>query len=432
MGTIALIIAFVVESVLTAYCIKTKSNQSKLRSYVRIGALSGFVLLALVSVIRWNPVWYGLSALLLTWAILGVIALLRSRPDTKEYRGKRIVFRGILSVALAFVAVCPALIFPEHNLIATTGGYSVATATYTYTDTGRVETYTNNGQDRKLNVELWYPEAASGTYPLVVFSHGATGMKSSNTSLYRELASHGYVVAAIDHTYQALYTTFADGQTVWMDPGYMNQIMAEDAHTDRQQAYLYYQEWMKVRMGDINFVIDTILAKTKDKGSGAPYQLVDPREIGVIGHSLGGSAALGIGRVRSDVSAVISLEAPFMYDIQGTKDGQFVWNQNPYPTPVLNVYAETWSHLGELTQYAENYALLSDTSPTAFNVYISGANHLSLTDLALESPFLTTVLAGSQPTKDAVTCLKIVNKVSLAFFDTYLKGRGTFTAGGTY
>jgi len=57
---------------------------------------------------------------------------------------------------------------------------------------------------------------------------------------------------------------------------------------------------------------------------------------------------------------------------------------------------------------------------------------LSLTDLSLASPFLTTALSGSQASKDAVTCLKIVNKVSLAFFDSYLKGKGTFTAAGTY
>jgi hypothetical protein len=136
--------------------------------------------------------------------------------------------------------------------------------------------------------------------------------------------------------------------------------------------------------------------------------------------------------VRDDVGAVIALESPFMYDIEGTKDGEFVWNEDPYPVPVLNVYTESWSHLGEWKQYAENYSLLSDTGATAYNVYISGAAHLSLTDLSLVSPFLTNILAGKKPTVDAETCLKLINKISLEFFDSYLKGKGTFTLAGTY
>ena len=99
---------------------------------------------------------------------------------------------------------------------------------------------------------------------------------------------------------------------------------------------------------------------------------------------------------------------------------------------LLNVYTESWSHLGEWKQYAENYALLSGTSATAFNVYIRSAVHLSLTDLSLASPFLTNMLTGNKSTIDARTCLKTINEVSLEFFDSYLKGKGNFTAAGTY
>jgi dienelactone hydrolase len=383
-------------------------------------------------VIEWSSRWYGLAALLLVWATLGVWTLIRSKAVKKEYRGKEIMFLASGALLLVFIAVIPALIFPQYQAVAATGEYPVATVTYTYTDTNRVETYTNTGENRKLNVELWYPQNANGTYPLIAFSHGTTGTKTSNMSLYNELASHGYVVVAIDHTYQALYSTFADGHTTWIDMGYIQEFSKEDAHTNRQQSYVFYQKWMKIRMDDINFVIDTILAKAKEEDREPVYKLVDPHKIGVIGHSLGGSAALGIGRLREDVSAVIALEAPFMYDIEGTKDGEFVWNEKPYPTPVLNVYTESWTHLGEWKQYAENYALLSETSVTAFNVYISGAVHLSLTDLSLASPFLTNIITGKKSTTDARTCLKTINKISLEFFDSYLKDKGNFTAAGTY
>jgi dienelactone hydrolase len=296
-----------------------------------------------------------------------------------------------------------------------------------------VETYTTTGEHRQLSVELWYPQGAHGTYPLIVFSHGGMATKSSNTSLYNELASHGYVVAAVDHTYQALFTTVADGHTAWMDPGYAKEFALEDAHSNRQAAYLLYQKWMQLRMGDLNFVIDTILAKVRAGDPGPGYALVDATKLGVMGHSLGGSAALGIGRTRSDVGAVIALESPFLNDITGTNNGEFVWDPTPYPVPLLDVYSDTsWGRLGELTQYAENAALLTNPPATAFTVSISGANHLSLTDLGLVSPFLTAALSGSPSTRDATSCLTIVNKVTLAFFDSYLKGTGRFAAAGRY
>jgi dienelactone hydrolase len=335
--------------------------------------------------------------------------------------------------ALVGIAVSPVLIFPQVKAIGTIGQYPVATATFTYSDPSRVETYSDSGENRRLNVELWYPQNTEGTYPLIVFSHGSTGIKTSNQTLFRELASHGYVVTSIDHTYQALFTTFPDGHTTWIDLDFLQELRIQDAKTDRQQSYAYYQQWMKLRMDDINFVIGAILSEAKKKDSDPVYQRVDPEKIGVMGHSLGGSAALGIGRLREDIRAVVALEAPFMVDIVGVADGEFIWNDKPYPIPVLNIYSDSaWSHLGEWKEYAENFALLSDTGTTAFNVYITGVGHLDLTDLALESPFLTNMLMGHKSTTSAEYCLKTINKVVLQFFDSYLKDTGSFTAAGTY
>ena len=105
---------------------------------------------------------------------------------------------------LVVIAVTPALIFPQYKLPKMTGKHEVATVNYTYTDQSRIETFTNTGENRKVNVEFWYPKDAGGKYPLVVFSHGAFGMKTSNTSTFMELASNGYVVCSIDHPYHSL------------------------------------------------------------------------------------------------------------------------------------------------------------------------------------------------------------------------------------
>ncbi len=52
-----------------------------------------------------------------------------------------------------------------------------------------------------------------------------------------------------------------------------------------------------------------------------------PARIGVMGHSLGGSAALCIGRQRPDVQAVLALESPFMCDIEGVRMGNLFYGR---------------------------------------------------------------------------------------------------------
>jgi dienelactone hydrolase len=166
--------------------------------------------------------------------------------------------------------------------------------------------------------------------------------------LYRELASHGYVVCSIDHTYQCLFTTDTDGNTSWLDRSFMHEVSAEDAKSDKAQSHGYYQKWMRIRTGDINFVVDHALSRAVSDNPDPVFALVDVTQIGVMGHSLGGSDALGIGRTRDDVGAVIALESPFLCGTVGVDSGEFVWNEETYPIPVLNIYSNSsWGHLDE-------------------------------------------------------------------------------------
>ena len=51
----------------------------------------------------------------------------------------------------------------------------------------------------------------NGPYPLVIFSHGLGGNRTQNTIIIEELASHGYVVIAIEHAYDANVSIFNNG-----------------------------------------------------------------------------------------------------------------------------------------------------------------------------------------------------------------------------
>ncbi len=427
-GIFIFLTAVVVETAFAVFCVITKSNQQKVRSIIRIAAFKIFLLLVAVQIIEWSIRYYSLAVLLLILAVIGAVDLICRKEEKRPYKVARVVLKAIGMTVLMFAATLPAIIFPQYNMVETSGEYQVATAAYAYTDMNRIETYTDTGEYRKLNVKMWYPGNAQGVYPLIVFSHGGISSKSSNESLYHELASNGYVVCSIDHTYHCLSTTDEDGHTTWIDNDYMHELFVEDAKSDRQQSYEYYQKWMKIRTGDISFVIDHILQEAENDEADTAYRLINTARIGVMGHSAGGSAALGIGRMRDDVSAVIALESPFMCDITGVEDGEFAFVDEIYPVPVLNVYSDSsWSHLAEWPQYAENHALLSDTDATAFNVHISGVGHFSLTDLALASPLLTRIFNGQKSTTDPRYCLRIINKVCLEFFDCYLKGEGEFT-----
>ncbi len=136
--------------------------------------------------------------------------------------------------------------------------------------------------------------------------------------------------------------------------------------------------------------------------------------------------SLGIGRQRDDIRAVAALEAPFMYDIVGVENDAFVFIDAVYPTPVLNIYSDdSWEYLSEWAQYAGNSALLSDPVATAFNVHVSGAGHLALTDLSLSSPFLVRLLDRAPLTRDSTETLHLINSLSLEFFDHLLKNQGS-------
>ena len=56
------------------------------------------------------------------------------------------------------------------------------------------------------------PAGSRRSLPLVALSPGFTNPRGTLTALAEDLASHGYVVAGVDHTYESLATSFPDGR----------------------------------------------------------------------------------------------------------------------------------------------------------------------------------------------------------------------------
>jgi dienelactone hydrolase len=444
MGTIILLIALIIEAAFVTYSIVTKSDQKIIRSYLRIGGLAVFVLFTLVSVIQWSFRWYLLAALLLVWAALGAWSLVRKPVEKKPYRVLPAITRAILMLLLVFIAVTPALIFPQYQPPKVTGKHPIATALFTYTNENQIETFTNTGEKRKVNVEFWYPADATGAerYPLVIFSHGSMGMKTGNTSTFLELASNGYVVCSIDHPYIAIFTRGSDGRMIIQSPSFRQEFLdANNGKFNEATELQLEHKWMAVETTDINFVLDTILASAQDPGSAAVYHLVEGGKIGLMGHSLGGEASAQVARERiasgrNDIDAVVDLDADLSGEYVDVVDGKEVLNNTPYPVPILTILSdELTKRIDAIPDATDVVAVkhVDATAPQAYEIHFAGTNHLSFTDLALASPLLTSLLNGSVNSvagsdADPLATIEKLNATALEFFNVFLKGEGNFTA----
>ena len=435
MGTIVLLIALVAEITFTAYCITTKSYQVKVRNYTRIGAFVTFVLFTLISIIHWNITWYLLALLLFIWAVVGTLALVRNKLEKKEYKPGRSVIRAITTMLLIFITIIPALIFPQHRSPKITGIHPVATVNYTYIDASRIDPLANTGEPVKINAEFWYPKDGSGPFPLIVFSHGILGTKISNTSTYMELASNGYVVCAIDHPYNSMFTIDDHGNRAMINGAYLQEYMnVSKGMYDEEKSMQLERKWIGWRVADINFVLDTILAKNKEADAGAVYQMIDSGKMGLMGHSLGGESSAQVARERSDIGAVVNLDADLAGEYINYINGRWTLNDTPYPVPLLNIFSDTLENLMSNTADPNTIAVkhIVATAPQAYEVHLAGTNHMSFTDLPLISPFLVNMInasvpkAGGQAVNPLATIEKM-NDLTLMFFNTYLKGEGNFT-----
>lgn len=340
---------------------------------------------------------------------------------------KRVVI--IFVVVVAAVLLLKMWIFPPYEAPTGSGQYTVKMETFTWEDESRIEAFTDTGENRALTVSFWYPET-EGKYPLVVFSHGAFGIIESNYSTYMELASNGYVVASIGHPYHAMYVEDVNGKKTYVSMDFMKQVYADngaDTAEAERQVYEFSLEWMEVRKADMNFVLDSILEKAATESDGL-FTMVDTEKIGLFGHSMGGATAVSLGRERSDIDAVIDLEGTMAGEYVGFENGYELYNETPYPVPVLDVNSRaTREQIDALSVEHPEWEYVNDhvgrNAVDYREVIFNDAGHLNFTDLPMFSPVLAGLLGVGEV--DAETCIKNVNEVVLTFFDFYLKNEGS-------
>jgi len=143
----------------------------------------------------------------------------------------------------------------------------------------------------------------AGPHPLVLLTHGYTGTLTDYTFLAEDLASRGYVVASVAHTYESTAVEFPDGRLVLSVLG--SHFRVDALRTDEQTISFAAH----VREQDISSVLDELQRRNATSGDFLASHL-DFRRVAVMGHSLGGIAALAIVSRDPRISAAIVMDAP--------------------------------------------------------------------------------------------------------------------------
>ncbi len=430
-GIVLFLLLVVSEVVFLFLQIFQKSSLQKKKAFLPLAELLLFVVLLLAGVILFSFRWFLLLVFLIVRGSFAVITLMRKRQE-RSYRLSGTIGRFAGSVLLILLVCLPALIFPQYKPLTLSGSYTLATASYTWTDESRVETFEEDGSKRQVTVQFWYPDIdTEEKFPLVVFSHGAFGFRMSNYSTFAELASNGYVVCSIDHPYHAFFTKQTDGKVITVNQTFLQEAMNIN-ESDSTEDYIFSttQEWLKLRTDDMNFVIDTIEQLTEASEEDEVFQHTDLTKIGVMGHSLGGATSVAIGRQRKDVDAVIDIDGSMLGEELSYQNGKYQLNQEAYPLPLLAI--DSTDHYQEGLSYGDQYAnnVTLANALDGREVHFDHAGHLNFTDL----PFFSPTLAGMLGTGniDRTYCIKTMNDVILKYYNHYLKGAGQLSLKEVY
>lgn len=453
MGLVLFLLMAALEIVLVIMtCVRTTEKKAwrKNRLFVRIAE----IVIAIAAILLPFGQKWRLTGVLVTLAVLAFIValaiLIKRKKEEGAVRKSKAIVSCVLSFLLIGFALVPAFVFTGYNGLPTSGRYDVKETSAILIDNTRTDSFETDGSSREVPVHFYYPGVEDGSterFPLIVFSHGAFGYYQSNTSTYMELASNGYVVAALDHPHHAFFTKDTDGKTVIVDMDFLNTAMNLNNEMSNEKLYALYTEWMSLRTADVNCAVDAIKAaaaagKTdegwfiSDRDSGeilSVLSMIDIGRIGLMGHSMGGATAVALGRERDDVSAVIDLDGTMLGEYTDIVNGELTVCEEAYIVPVLAF--DNWDSYNDMKEYAAqggihpNVELLKNAS-TGFQTTVRDTKHMDFTDLPLLSPLLGNMLgSGERDTKETLT---IVNSLVLAFFDCYLKGEGVFTVNDTY
>ena len=260
----------------------------------------------------------------------------------------------------------------------------------------------DEARGRRFPIEIWQPgQVSTEQFPLVIFSHASGNHRRGAIYLCSHLASHGYVVASMDHS-----------EVVAPELRFRaNEAPAERAA--RGEAVI------RGRIPDVHFLLEQLR-----EGDGGP--------IGMAGHSFGGWTALAMVEEEPRVSAVVALAPggashprPGILPLKLA----FAWDRD---VPTLYLAAENDACL----PLSGMYELLERTPAAKRMVILQRSDHLHFLDdaEAMHESFRKAELSGDLAAiqRDMLPMAELcapgqahlfARGLATAHFDAVLKGR---------
>ena len=364
---------------------------------------------------------------------------------------------SFLTFILLALATALPILLPVPRIANPSGPYTaVGTRIYELTDDSRREIYSGKDEARRFMIQIWYPSEADSSakrapwmtdakiyapaiashiglpsffldhlalvkipayketevarreksYPVILFSHGWNGFNAQNTEQALELASHGYVVVGVQHTYGAVVTVFPNGDVALNNP---SALPPDETPTAEYEATA--QKLVNQWAGDLGYTLDVLAVM--NSSSQTPFaDKLDLSHVGVYGHSTGGGAAIQFCGTDSRCIALLGMD-PFMRPVS------YEVIDNGVTQPSFFMFSQVWAD--EVDR--RNNELLNRYYPNVkqpFGVIkIEGTAHYDFTDLPLLSPLAPQL--GLKGPINGKLVTRIVNDYLLSFFNATLK-----------
>jgi pimeloyl-ACP methyl ester carboxylesterase len=301
-----------------------------------------------------------------------------------------------------------------------TGPNPVGTRVLYITDPVREDPYLANGTKRELAVRFWYPASANsvldckpadyaspavwryfaqlagvlpfpvttnscwnapiadGVRPVVLFTPGYTATATDYTFLLEDLASRGYVVASISHTYEATAVEFPAGRLA-------RSVVGSHLGGPVRRKGWSMSSAVVVRLLDLKAVLNEIERLNARRDSPFAGKL-DVAKIVIAGHSLGGLTAFLGTEFDPRLKAAVMLDG-FVPDALGSASRK--------PVLILAAGRQRWD--------AGECRLWSNLQGPRLAVNLRGTEHVALSDWIWLTPNAVQVgPMGSERTMAAV------------------------------
>lgn len=417
------------------------------------------------------------GAAALVTALWGHRTLARYRPAGGSWPVRMAVVLGVLGLATAGAST---IVMPVFRFPLPTGPHAIGTLTYHWVDASRADIFNADPNARReLMVQVWYPAAASpssarapymqeadavtaafarihgkpafvfrqfkyvttnavtaarmadsqASYPVLILPEGATGFRQINTFQVEELASHGYIVVAVDQPGAAANVVFPDRHEAVGVPVLQLQALIRPSHLSGATApalqgrALAASSIVPFLTQDIAFALDQLAVLNQADPNKVLTGRLDLQRVGTFGVSLGGIVVGQACLQESRIRACLMMDAPMTTDVvaAGLTKPSLCITRDSASMRLERERAGGWSEAEIDAHLTSMRAVYLDLRGSGYFVQVPGTFHSNFTDIPNWTPLAAWLnLAGPI---DGQRAHDIINAYSVAFFDRHLLGR---------